>query len=95
MMWVISFIFIRRNPVEVSGDPRHEIEYKFPIERIIFISAFLSFVRCLDVGVMFGQDVNISSGGEGPCSTTNCPGTISTTKHMGSFDPISCPKFIT
>ena len=93
MMWVISFIFIRRNPVEVSGDPRHEIEYKFPIERIIFISAFLSFVRCLDVGVMFGQDVNASSGRRS-MQYNELSGTISTTKHMGSFDPISCPKFI-
>ena len=71
--------------VEVSGDSRHEIDYKFPIERIIFMSVYLSFVRCLDVGVMFVQDVNISSGGRS-MQYNELSGAISTTKH-GIFRP--------
>ena len=30
---------------------------------------FLSYVRCLAVGIMIAQDVNVSTVGEGPCST--------------------------
>ena len=61
MMWMISFIFI----VAYSRSIGRFSSWNWiqvPIERIIFISAFLSFVRCLDVGDMFGQDVNVSSG---------------------------------
>ena len=49
------------------------------------MSAFLSFVRCLDVGVMFVQDVNISSGGRS-MQYNELSGAISTTKH-GVFRP--------
>ena len=49
------------------------------------MSAFLSFVRCLDVGVMFVQDVNISSGGRS-MQYNELSGAISTTKH-GIFRP--------
>ena len=80
--------------VEVSGDSRHEIEYKFPIERVIFISAFLSFVRCLDLGVMFGQDVNISSGRRS-MQYKQWAKVQYLRPNMGSFDPITDPKFIT
>ena len=49
------------------------------------MSAFLSFVRCLDVGDMFGQDVNASSGRRS-MQYNELSGTISTTKH-GIFRP--------
>ena len=84
MMWVISFIFIvvySRSIGRFSSWNWMQV----PIERIIFISAFLSFVRCLDVGDMFGQDVNASSGRRS-MQYNELSGTISTTKH-GIFRP--------